>query len=126
MQTMVRLKFSGLGLCLPEAVAAVNGPVAPGPEWHHGVVATLGAYYGIHLSGLVGIHAAALFGPADRPATPATLGFVGKASGIEKFLFSSRKDELPPHTPRISKSYLIAPPADLLVLTSPFSFGPVG
>ena len=90
-----------LGAHPAEAVAAVDGPIAAWPEGHHGLVATLGADYRIHLSRTVLVHTAAatatataLFGATDCPAAPAPFGLVPKPACLEKFLFPYGEDEL--------------------------------
>ena len=87
---------TGGRLCahLAEAVAAVNGTVTPGPEWHHCIVPALGAVDGIHLSGAVLIHACRpLLRAAHCPTAAAAFGFVTEPPGLEKFLFARSKNK---------------------------------
>ena len=44
------LSVAAAGALLAKAIAAVNGPVASGKEGHLGVLATLGADCGMHLT----------------------------------------------------------------------------
>lgn len=125
METRVRLKSGSLGLCLSEAIAAVNGPIALWTKRHHGVVAAFSADYRIHFPGLVGIHSAALFGPADGSATPATFGLVGKPSGIENSCSPAVNMNSPPHSTHI-KVLSASATAVLLVLATQVLFGQVG
>ncbi len=64
---------------LPEAIVAIYRSVASGLERHFGVLATLGAHYGVHLalhSTSKSTAAAALIGSAGLSARSASLGFV--------------------------------------------------
>ena len=81
---------------LAEAVAAVDGPVTAGPERHHGVRATIGTNDRVHFPRGVLVRAASLLRAPDGSATPAALGLVGEAAGVEKLLLAHGEDELAP------------------------------
>ena len=86
-----------LGTHLAEAITAVNGSIAPRPEWHHGIGTAFGAVDWVHLFGSVLVHASRpLFRAAHCATTTAALGLVTEPSSLEKFLLPRCENELPP------------------------------
>ena len=64
------------GALFTEAIAAVNRAVATGPEWNRGILATFGAYHGMHLTWALAVSTAAT-GLASRLSAGGTsLGLV--------------------------------------------------
>jgi sulfur carrier protein ThiS len=86
-----------LGTHIAEAITAVNGSIAPRPEWHHGIGTAFGAVDWVHLFGSVMVHASRpLFRAAHCATTTAALGLVTEPSSLEKFLLPRCENELPP------------------------------
>ena len=84
-----------LGAHLAETITAIDRPVAPGTEGHHGVVAALAAGDWIHFPWSVLVHTPRpLFGAAHCTAATTALGFVAKTPRLEKLLFARSKYKL--------------------------------
>ena len=84
---------------LPVAVVAVDGMVAPGPEWHFSVCAALSAYNRVHFAGHSAAKSAAATAAAATlcaprlPARGASLRLVGVAFFRVILLVVRAKDE---------------------------------
>ncbi len=89
------------GVLRTKAIAAIDGPIAPGPERHHGVDAALGADCRMHLAGSATESAAAaatapLLTLAGRTALGTTTGLVGESLRSEELLLSSGEGKFIP------------------------------
>ena len=77
-----------------EAVAAVNGFVAPGQEWHLSVYATLGANRWMHLPRSTAVPAAAAaLVPAGASAGRAATGLIGEPLRSKELLLACCEDK---------------------------------
>ena len=85
-----------LGTHLAEAITAIHRPVAPGSKRHHCVIPAFCAVDWIHFFGAVLVHSRRpLLGPSYCSTAATAFRFVAEPSGLEKFLFPSRKNEFP-------------------------------